>query len=346
MTTIGDGCGCDTGCDWKEKLNEAYNRATTSVNKVLGEKGGAWYPDGTGAITLPLGDTSELETRVDTLETSQATQDSDISQLKISDNEHTSQIATLDNTVDTHAREITAIKAKDVSQDSEIQGLSESVVSDLVATFNNNSRKLSLSIEREGAVSIDAEVTIPAGSSGGGSYSAGDGISISDANVISIEQTTKEAIGDSFISVALGSDGKSLDFTANDGQTNNIAIPSSGGALSEIDITDFDDIKNLTSGSIIYGENISLSGSGKSAYTGVFTGIVYQRTQYSQTSILGTIQGCLAVDIEFSNALFTGTSISIQSKDSSGNVKVTTTSWDYETTATLSLTNVKAIKFI
>lgn len=132
----------------------------------------------------------------------------DISQLKISDTEHTSQISTLDNAVDNHAREITAlntktasldsqitnvnnsitvINAKDNAQDTEIQGLSESVVSDLVATFDNASRKLTLSIERESAEPIDAIVTIPAGSTGGGSYSAGDGIAISGDNIISAD---------------------------------------------------------------------------------------------------------------------------------------------------------------
>lgn len=129
---------------------------------------------------------------------------SDISQLKISDAEHTGQIAHLDTVVDNHATEITALKAKDgtidteisslktkdTQHDTEIQGLSESVVTDLVATFDNSSRKLSLSIEREQADSIDAVVTIPAGGGGsGGSYSAGDGIAISDANVISVDDT-------------------------------------------------------------------------------------------------------------------------------------------------------------
>ena len=129
---------------------------------------------------------------------------SDISQLKISDAEHTEQIAHLDTVVDNHATEITALKAKDATidteisslktkvtqHDTEIQGLSESVVTDLVASFDNSSRKLSLSIEREQADSIDAVVTIPAGGGGsGGSYSAGDGIAISDANVISVDDT-------------------------------------------------------------------------------------------------------------------------------------------------------------
>ena len=37
------------------------------------------------------------------------------------------------------------------------------------------------------------------------------------------------AVGDCFNEVALGSDGKSLDFTAVDGQVNNVVLPSGGG---------------------------------------------------------------------------------------------------------------------
>ena len=153
-------------------------------------------------------DLDEITPRLTADEANISKNASDISQLKISDTEHTSQISTLDTAVDTHAREITSlntktasldsqisavnnviatINAKDNAQDAEIQGLSESVVSDLVATFDNSSRKLSLSIERESATPIDAVVTIPAGSTGGGSYSAGDGIAINGDNIISAD---------------------------------------------------------------------------------------------------------------------------------------------------------------
>lgn len=47
------------------------------------------------------------------------------------------------------------------------------------------------------------------------------------------------AVGDCFNNVALGSDGKSLDFTAVDGQVNNIVLPSSGesSTWNEISVT-------------------------------------------------------------------------------------------------------------
>ena len=241
------GCGCEKDCDYEQKMKQAYDRAITSVNKVRTPEGEEYVPDGEGTIVLPLGGgIADLEKQVEALETSQETQDaeitaikakdtdqdseinaikakdtaqdseisaikakdtaqdSDLSQLKISDAEHTDAISSLETASDAQARKIASIEAKDASQDSEISaiktkntqqdteidGLSKSVVSDLVATFDNDSRKLSLSIEREQAASIDAVVTIPAGSTGGGDYSAGDGIEISSSNVISVDKAT------------------------------------------------------------------------------------------------------------------------------------------------------------
>ena len=123
----------------------------------------------------------------------------DITHLKISDTEHTAEISTLESNVDnhareitalessvnTHAREITAIKAKNTTQDSEIEGLTESVVSDVTATFDNNTRNLKISIEREKATSIDTTVNIPA-SAQTGSYSPIVPITISDTNQIGL----------------------------------------------------------------------------------------------------------------------------------------------------------------
>lgn len=100
----------------------------------------------------------------------------DITQLKISDTEHTA--------------EIRAIKAKDTTQDSEIAGLTESVVSDLTATFDNNTRDLKISIEREKATSIDATVNIPA-SAQSGTYSPVAPITISDSNQIGLAIDTE-----------------------------------------------------------------------------------------------------------------------------------------------------------
>ena len=55
----------------------------------------------------------------------------------------------------------------------------------------------------------------------------------------------QNAVGDCFNAVGLGSDGKSLDFTAVDGQVNNIAIPSSGGSGTKVTI--YTSQNNITS---------------------------------------------------------------------------------------------------
>ena len=122
---------------------------------------------------------------IDGVETQLAKNTSDISQLKILDNEHTAKITTLEANVDNHASEITAIKVKDTTQDSEIAGLTESVVSDVTATFDNNTRNLKISIEREKATSIDTTVNIPA-TSQSGTYSSIAPITINDANQIGL----------------------------------------------------------------------------------------------------------------------------------------------------------------
>lgn len=124
---------------------------------------------------------TRLGTRVDTIDDSVIATQSDISQLKISDAEHTETLADQATQLSAQASEITAIKTKDASQDSsisalqtktathdtEIQGLSESVVSDLTGTFTDSTRTLKLSLERESAPSIDCSVVIPGGTGGG-----------------------------------------------------------------------------------------------------------------------------------------------------------------------------------
>ena len=109
-------------------------------------------------------------------------------------------------------------------------------------SFNDTSRVLTMTIESQGAntENLTAEVTIPGGSGGGPTYSAGNGINITSANAIEIDTAvtaTKSAlddlqaqVGDAFSQVAIGSDGKSLDFTALDGQVNNIVLPNNGSS--------------------------------------------------------------------------------------------------------------------
>ena len=141
-----------------------------------------------------------LEPRLTKDEADIAKNTTDINQLKISDTDHTA--------------EITAIKAKDTTQDSEIAGLTESVVSDLTATFDNNTRNLKISIEREKATSIDATVNIPAVAQTG-TYSPTAPITISDDNQIglAIDSSTMEITSDG----TLKSKGSGSAYTAGTG---------------------------------------------------------------------------------------------------------------------------------
>ena len=148
-------------------------------------------------------DLSGVESDIATLKT-------DVSQVEISVGENTEHLKTVDSTLNTHATEISGIKAKDVSQDSEIQGLTESVVSDLTGEFNNSTRTLKLSVERESAPSIDCSVVIPAGGSTG-NYTGGTGIDINSNNVISAKidnSTIKVNSSGQMYSVGGGSGGK------------------------------------------------------------------------------------------------------------------------------------------
>ena len=78
MVTIKDGCGCDPcDCDWKQKLKEAYARASVSVNKIGDYDGSVYFPDGSGFVKLPIPKLSDVQ---------QITQNAqDIADLKVTD---------------------------------------------------------------------------------------------------------------------------------------------------------------------------------------------------------------------------------------------------------------------
>ena len=78
MVTIKDGCGCDPcDCDWKQKLKEAYARASVSVNKVGDYDGSVYFPDGSGFVKLPIPKLSEVQQI--------STNAQDIADLKVTD---------------------------------------------------------------------------------------------------------------------------------------------------------------------------------------------------------------------------------------------------------------------
>ena len=124
MVTIKDGCGCGTAscCSWKEKLEEAYKRATASINKIGDDAGNVYFPDGTGYVKVPL----TTRTQVAQIQTNA----DDIATLK--------QRATVsEGDIDTLEQDVVRIDAKDSAQDTNIKDNSDRITStnnDLVAT--------------------------------------------------------------------------------------------------------------------------------------------------------------------------------------------------------------------
>lgn len=113
MVTIKDGCGATSCCSWKEKLEEAYKRATASVNKIGDNDGSVYFPDGTGFVKLPLprqSDVAQIKTNAQ-----------DIADLKIRDTQLQADInAETTAREEAIAAEASARKAKDTELDTDI----------------------------------------------------------------------------------------------------------------------------------------------------------------------------------------------------------------------------------
>ena len=179
MVTIKDGCGCGTAscCSWKEKLEEAYKRATASVNKIGDDAGSVYFPDGTGYVKLPLptraqvaqiqtnaddiatlkqrataseGDINTLEqdvVRIDAKDTAQDTNIKDNSDRITSTN---NDLVATEATVATHDSDIITLKANN-------EALAKSLVSDVLMTDGTTAGSVQVSIERvDGALITSA----------------------------------------------------------------------------------------------------------------------------------------------------------------------------------------------
>ena len=171
MVTIKDGCGCGTAscCSWKDKLEEAYKRATASVNKIGDDTGNVYFPDGTGYVKVPLptraqvaqiqtnaddiatlkqrataseGDINTLEqdvVRIDAKDTAQDTSIKDNSDRITSTN---NDLIATESTVATHDSDIITLKAQ-------ADALGKSLVSDVIMTDGTTAGSVQVSIERE-----------------------------------------------------------------------------------------------------------------------------------------------------------------------------------------------------
>ena len=189
MVTIKDGCGCDPcDCDWKQKLKEAYARASVSVNKIGDYDGSVYFPDGSGFVKLPIPRLSEiqqisqnaqdiadlkvqdiqLQANITTEETARKAKDdlldADITRIdntdagqdqRIRDNADRitstyNDLVSTEATVATHDSEIITLQAND-------QALTKSLVSDVIMTDGTTAGSVQVSIERaDGALITSA----------------------------------------------------------------------------------------------------------------------------------------------------------------------------------------------
>ena len=181
MVTIKDGCGCDPcDCDWKQKLKEAYARASVSVNKVGDFDGAIYYPDGSGFVKLPIPKLSEvqqistnaqdiadlkvadiqLQANITAEETARKAKDenldSDIARIDSTDARQSELIQDNTDKITSTYNDLVATEATVATHDSDIitlkannQALAKSLVSDVIMTDGTTAGSVQVSIERE-----------------------------------------------------------------------------------------------------------------------------------------------------------------------------------------------------
>ena len=129
---------------------DEHNQIVGKLNEVV---------DAINAVNLDeiAPEIADLDTRVDK-------NTADISQLKISDAEHTEQIATIDSNVDNHAREITALKTADAKHDTEIAELdkvTDALTKEIpngITLYRDGTGKIKAVISQEDDTTIDSNV--------------------------------------------------------------------------------------------------------------------------------------------------------------------------------------------
>lgn len=129
MVKISD-CSCECRDKGKERMIE--ERALSSVNKIISTEGTPYYPDGTGAITMPVANVDDLQNAAEVPAIKQ-----EIKQMKISAAETDEAVTVLEGVADNHAREIVALKSGSGDQSREIAAI-EGRVSDVETQAETN----------------------------------------------------------------------------------------------------------------------------------------------------------------------------------------------------------------
>ena len=171
MVTIKDGCGCGTAscCSWKEKLEEAYKRATASVNKIGDDAGNVYFPDGTGYVKVPLptrAQVAQIQTNADDIATLKQratvsegdidTLEQDVVRIDAKDSAQDTNIKDNSDRITSTNNDLVATEATVATHDSDIitlkannQALARSLVSDVIMTDGTTAGSVQVSIERE-----------------------------------------------------------------------------------------------------------------------------------------------------------------------------------------------------
>lgn len=142
MVKITD-CSCE--CRDKGKEQQIEERALSSINKVLGTEGQAYYPDGTGAVTIPIADADDLKNA------------QEVPQLKISVQENTDHLETVDNVLDVHARSIKQNSDDIATLDTLTDALTKELPTDF-KLYKPSSGKIQLQYETEDQSLINSNI--------------------------------------------------------------------------------------------------------------------------------------------------------------------------------------------
>ena len=182
MVNIKDGCGCDPcACTWKQKLEEAYARASVSINKITDQQGSVYYPDGSGNVQIPIPTSAQIAgigTMTEKLAALETGLKDETAERKAKDSEISGDLANADMRITANADDITAMKGdvatvkgdmktlsdNEVAQNADISalkaqatGITESLVSDVNILDGATTGNIKIRIDRKSAASIDSD---------------------------------------------------------------------------------------------------------------------------------------------------------------------------------------------
>ena len=180
MVTIKEDCCGTPCCSWKEKLEQAFARATISINKITDQQGSVYYPDGTGNVQIPIPTSAqiagigEMTSKIAALENGLETEtterinkdtaiDGEISALKDGLQATDMDIDELNASVNSVKTDIKTLSDNEVAQndrigvnETDITGIKESLISDVSILDGATTGNIKIRIDRKSATSIDS----------------------------------------------------------------------------------------------------------------------------------------------------------------------------------------------